>query len=190
VSPSSRVNRGPSAAAENRAALIAAARRIFAVAGFDAPLSAVAKEAGVGQGSLYRHFPDRASLALAVFDENVVELERLAATERGSLGDLLRVVTDQVVVSTAFIEMIHVRQLDDRVALFAERVKGLFERALAAAHASGAVPASVTSDDVILAIGMLSGVLSASPENQRAAVAERVWSLLPFGPSTGTNDSI
>ena len=33
--------------------------------------SAVAKRAGVGQGSLYRHFPDRTALAAAVFEENV-----------------------------------------------------------------------------------------------------------------------
>jgi AcrR family transcriptional regulator len=66
-----RVNRGPSAAAENRAALIAAARAVFATAGYDAPLSAVARRAGVGQGSLYRHFPNRMSLAVAVFEDNM-----------------------------------------------------------------------------------------------------------------------
>jgi len=35
--------------------------------------------AGVGQGSLYRHFPDRMSLALAAFEDNVTELAHLAA---------------------------------------------------------------------------------------------------------------
>ncbi|MFB9629003.1 TetR/AcrR family transcriptional regulator [Nonomuraea helvata] len=54
-------NRGPGAAVRNRAALIAAAREVFAAAGYDAPLSMVARVAGVGQGSLYRHFPDRVS---------------------------------------------------------------------------------------------------------------------------------
>ena len=44
----------------------------------------VAKKAGVGQGSLYRHFPDRVSLALAVFEDNVAELEVMAA-EMGTL---------------------------------------------------------------------------------------------------------
>lgn len=45
----------------------------------EAPLSAIARRAGVGQGSLYRHFPTRQSLALAVFDQNMVQLEHLAA---------------------------------------------------------------------------------------------------------------
>src|SRR6188472_1508327 len=68
-------NRGPSAGPGNRRALIAAAREVFATEGLQAPFSAVAKKAGVGQGSLYRHFPDRLSLAVAVFDENLDELE-------------------------------------------------------------------------------------------------------------------
>ena len=38
---------------------MAAAREVYAEAGLNAPFSAVAKRAGVGQGSLYRHFPDR-----------------------------------------------------------------------------------------------------------------------------------
>ena len=58
-----KANRGPSAGPENRRALIAAARAVFAESGYSAPLSAVARRAGVGQGSLYRHFPDRVALA-------------------------------------------------------------------------------------------------------------------------------
>ena len=64
-------NLGPSAGPGNRRALIVAAREIFAEDGLAAPFSAVAKRAGVGQGSLYRHFPDRLALAVAVFDENI-----------------------------------------------------------------------------------------------------------------------
>lgn len=58
-----RANRGPAAAAENRAAIIKAAGEVFAEQGLGAPLNSIAKRAGVGQGSLYRHFPTRASLA-------------------------------------------------------------------------------------------------------------------------------
>jgi ABC-type glycerol-3-phosphate transport system substrate-binding protein len=62
----SRPNRGPAAGPGNRAALIAAAREVYGEDGLNAPFSAVAKRAGVGQGSLYRHFADRTSLAVAV----------------------------------------------------------------------------------------------------------------------------
>ncbi|MEV6041596.1 helix-turn-helix domain-containing protein [Nonomuraea sp. NPDC052116] len=40
-----------------------------ATVGYDAPLSLVARTAGVGQGGLYRHFPDRLGLVLAVFND-------------------------------------------------------------------------------------------------------------------------
>ncbi|BDZ54697.1 hypothetical protein GCM10025870_17700 [Agromyces marinus] len=82
-------NRGPSAGPGNRLALIAAAREIFATDGLGAPFSAIAKRAGVGQGSLYRHFPDRLSLAVAVFDENIDELEAAVAPEDAGLDALL-----------------------------------------------------------------------------------------------------
>ena len=44
-------NQGPKAAARNRAALVAAAREVHAEHGLDAPLFAIARRAGVGQGS-------------------------------------------------------------------------------------------------------------------------------------------
>ena len=52
-------------------------------------MSAIARRAGVGQGSLYRHFPDKISLALAAFEENVSGIEALAAFAREH-GHLLR----------------------------------------------------------------------------------------------------
>ncbi len=59
---------------------MAAARRLFAERGFLVPLSAIARDAHVGQGVLYRHFPTRFDLAFAVFEDNFVELERAAAS--------------------------------------------------------------------------------------------------------------
>ena len=53
-------------AADNRARIIAAARAIIADAG-DVKLNAVARQAGVGQGTLYRHFPTREDLLAEVY---------------------------------------------------------------------------------------------------------------------------
>jgi AcrR family transcriptional regulator len=39
----------------------------------------IARRAGVGQGTLYRHFPDRSMIAIAIFGEELDELEALAA---------------------------------------------------------------------------------------------------------------
>ncbi|MFI9848106.1 helix-turn-helix domain-containing protein [Nonomuraea sp. NPDC051941] len=54
--------KGRRVAARNRAALIAAAREVFANVGYDAPLSLVARAAGVGQSGLYRTFPTGSAL--------------------------------------------------------------------------------------------------------------------------------
>jgi AcrR family transcriptional regulator len=181
---SDRSNRGPGAAAENRAALIAAARTIFADRGLHAPLSAVAKEAGVGQGSLYRHFPTRYSLAVAVFQQNVDELETVAADDSATLADLLAAITAQALVSTAFFEMIEFERADVTGLELVARVHSVLSSKVAQAHAAGQLPDRVTTDDVQLGIAMLTGALSKRPLGERAAVAERVWTLLPFGPAT------
>ncbi|MEI2300712.1 TetR/AcrR family transcriptional regulator [Ensifer sp. MJa1] len=51
--------------------LLKAAMRIFAASGVDAPVREIAKEAGVGVGTLYRHFPQRSDLVKAVFKREI-----------------------------------------------------------------------------------------------------------------------
>jgi len=58
-------------AQQNLDALLVAARTVFARAGVDAPARDVAAEAGVGVGTLYRHFPNRAALVSAVFTTEI-----------------------------------------------------------------------------------------------------------------------
>ncbi len=57
---------------------MAAARRVFAAQGTGAPMEAVAREAGVGVGTLYRHFPKRIDVVEAVYREDVDELVQAA----------------------------------------------------------------------------------------------------------------
>jgi len=54
-------------ARRNRDLLVAAARAVFAEYGLDAPLDEIARRAGVGNATLYRHFPRRSALVEAVF---------------------------------------------------------------------------------------------------------------------------
>jgi len=182
--PSSpRSNRGPGAASENRAALIIAARDIFATRGIHAPLSSVATQAGVGQGSLYRHFPTRSSLALAVFQQNVDELELLAARDGATLGDVLRMITEQAIVSTALFEMIEIDRADAANDALAARVDAVLASKMEGARDSGRLDRSISTDDVRLGIAMLAGALAKTPHDDRGAVAARIWALLPFGPT-------
>ncbi|MEV0248060.1 TetR/AcrR family transcriptional regulator [Nocardia sp. NPDC050712] len=58
----------------NQSKLLAAAAEVFISSGVDAPVREVAAKAGVGMGTLYRHFPTRADLVVAVFRHQVEEL--------------------------------------------------------------------------------------------------------------------
>ena len=66
-------------AVKNRARILEAAEEIFATEGVSVPIDAVAERAGLGVGTLYRHFPTKEAL----FEAIVVErLERLLETIR------------------------------------------------------------------------------------------------------------
>jgi AcrR family transcriptional regulator len=69
-------------ARRNRARILAAARAGFAEQGPDASLEGIARGAGVGIGTLYRHFPNRQALAEAVFQDS---LEQRCARARDLL---------------------------------------------------------------------------------------------------------
>jgi AcrR family transcriptional regulator len=64
---------GPSRADARRslAALLAAAKEVFAESGVDAPVRMIAKKAGVGVATVYRHFPERSDLIAAVLRNEV-----------------------------------------------------------------------------------------------------------------------
>lgn len=64
-------------AQRNREALLAAASRAFQDEGLDTPLEGIARAAGLGTGTLYRHFPTRSSLVMAVY---AAELDALCGT--------------------------------------------------------------------------------------------------------------
>src|SRR5947208_2495681 len=61
-------------ASRNAARLLAAAREVLAEAGNDVALDAIARRAGVGNATLYRHFPTRGDLLVAVYADEVAEL--------------------------------------------------------------------------------------------------------------------
>jgi AcrR family transcriptional regulator len=58
-------------AQRNLDALLKAAREVFGRSGVDAPVREIAEQAGVGVGTLYRHFPQRSDLVVAVFRDAV-----------------------------------------------------------------------------------------------------------------------
>ena len=65
-------------AVRNRERVLAAAKAVFSAGGAEASLEAVARRAGVGIGTLYRHFPTREALYEAVYRHEVQQLWELA----------------------------------------------------------------------------------------------------------------
>ncbi|WP_255556249.1 TetR/AcrR family transcriptional regulator [Tessaracoccus palaemonis] len=172
--PSKRArNRGPAAAPANRAALLKAARRLFSRDGYHVALSAIAREAGVGQGVLYRHFPRRFDLALAVFEENFVALEELAASADGpgAFGDLFSLLVDFTIDSTAFIDMVLDAQTEYPSDIGLERLSALIGEPLARAREAGLADPTWTVGDVVLVIHMLHGVAQAQTDPADVPVA-------------------
>ncbi|MDH6137816.1 AcrR family transcriptional regulator [Kitasatospora sp. MAA4] len=58
-------------ALRNQQTLLAAAAAVFVTSGVDAPIREIAARAGVGMGTIYRHFPTRADLVVAVYRHQV-----------------------------------------------------------------------------------------------------------------------
>jgi AcrR family transcriptional regulator len=182
VNTERRVNRGPRAAAGNRAALVDAARRVFAENGVDAPLSLIARAAGVGQGSLYRHFPNRESIILAVFEGNIAEIEELATRPESTLDEVLEFIVEQITASTAFVAMLIPAGLDDpRLVEVSVRFTDLLVDKVEGARRAGAIAAEVEAADVVLALAMFAPILLQSDEDSRRDTADRAWRLLRRG---------
>ncbi|HEX5560529.1 MAG TPA: helix-turn-helix domain-containing protein [Nocardioidaceae bacterium] len=79
-------------AQRNRARIVEVAREVFREQGYDASLDEVAKRAGVGAGTLYRHFPSREALLDAVMQSWVDRVEEAAGkvlAHEGPPRDLL-----------------------------------------------------------------------------------------------------
>ena len=83
-------------ALRNRERIVSAAREMFVEFGPDVPLDEIARRAGVGNATLYRHFPDRATLVrevvLSVMSRTTEQADRAAAEEADPFAALRRFV--------------------------------------------------------------------------------------------------
>ncbi|WP_309504669.1 MULTISPECIES: TetR/AcrR family transcriptional regulator [Nocardioides] len=153
-------NRGPAAARENRDAILAAAREVFGERGYDAPLSAVAQRAGVGQGVLYRHFPSRLDLAFAAFESHWHEFEELAAADSpDAVLQMWQRLIELAIFERAFIEMFVDQRRQHADYDGGTRMQALLSAPLERAIAAGRVDASLTTEDLLLGVAMAYGVV-------------------------------
>jgi AcrR family transcriptional regulator len=169
--------------------LVRAAREVFAENGFDAPMNSIARAAGVGPGVLYRNFPTRESMILAVFDDNIVEIEEVANRPGTTAVDLLDFIVDQIAVSAGFIATIDPTGFDDpRLFEVSRRLVDLIGAKLADADSRGSLRPELTAEDVVTALAMLAAVLIKTELPARQATARRAWRLLMRGLSRESGD--
>lgn len=165
-------------ALRNRNALMTAAREAFTERGAEASLEDIARRAGVGVGTLYRHFPTRQALIEAVYVDEVESLCRSAGRdETGTSWDALvqwfDKFVDYVATKRALVdEMVATIGMDAPVfrtchdAIFAAG-----EPLLAQAQADGLVRPDVTFGDAIRIVSGVSMIRHTTPEEIRRVLA-------------------
>ncbi len=131
----------------NRERLLDAAREVFGREG--GSLEAVAREAGVGIGTLYRHFPSREALFQAVYAREVETLERRAAEDQ--LEDWMRGALRLMATKKGMVAAL-APVFEPDSTFFSEqsqRLRGAVAALHARAVAEGRLRADVTSEDLL-----------------------------------------
>lgn len=149
-------------ARRNREALLAAAERVFAEYSPAAPLQLVAEAAGVGRGTLYRHFPDRTALVAAIYEARLGRYEAFAATHADDpdlLFLVLRMVAEEQMQIPGLFRIINsVSVTTPLLSELWKRTVTAFRLPLEVSIAAGRVRPDVELRDLFLAISMLYGV--------------------------------
>jgi AcrR family transcriptional regulator len=170
-------------AEENRARIVAAAREVFMSAGFDAPLDAIARRAGVGRATLYRNFADRYALGTAIVERDLVDLEALArehVDRSDGLLLLLSTIVERHTDSYALVPALLRGPSGSDLQALVPRVTRLFTVPLRRARAAGLVRDDLTLADVLDVLAMVSAVVAgdASVRSRRQRVARALDLLL------------
>jgi AcrR family transcriptional regulator len=172
-------------AARNRAAIVEAARAVFAEQGLDAPLDEIARRAGTGNATLYRRFPTRSDLVAAVFAERMAE--HLAAVEAGladpdpwrGFASYVEAVgamqaRDLGIADLVTMGVSGAPEIEDLRARAFEGLVRLVDRA----HAAGLLRADFTTEDVVVLMMANAGLLERSGDISEAASRRLVHLLL------------
>jgi AcrR family transcriptional regulator len=151
-------------ARRNIDALLDAAKSVFAESGVDAPVREIASKAGVGVGTVYRHFPQRSDLVIAVFQHSVdacADAAREFATdyEPGeALARWLRRYTDFIATKRGLAAALHSGDpaFEPLPAYFDQHLRPALAKLLESASAAGAVRSDIDPNDLLRAIANLS----------------------------------
>jgi AcrR family transcriptional regulator len=162
-------------ARRNRERVLRTAQRLFAEDGLGVSLDEIARRAGVGPGTVHRHFPTKEALYLAVatdqLEQLVAEAKVLAATDDPAalftqLSRMMAMGAENAAVKSALVAA----EFDLRTAApnVAADLTGQVADLLDRAHAAGAVREDVTVDEVMaLVAGAFAAIRHANAETNQ-----------------------
>ena len=150
-------------AQRNLDALLQSAKSVFATSGVDAPVREIAEKAGVGIGTVYRHFPQRSDLIAAVFrreiDACAEAAPRLAAEHRPgeALAKWLQRYAAFIATKRGLAPVLHSGNptFEPLRPYFEQRVQPALRALLQSAVAAGQVRNDVEPDDLLQAVASL-----------------------------------
>ncbi|WP_213013899.1 TetR/AcrR family transcriptional regulator [Paractinoplanes toevensis] len=173
-------------ATRNREQLLAVATRVFMSADTEPSMRAIAREAGVGIGTLYRHFPTRESLVDAVYRDQVVRLTTGAHELLGGLPPAaamrrwMDLFGDWIAAKNGMLDTLLSMIRSGEIAHDRTRAELLtaITTILDAGRVAGDLRPDVTAEDVAAA---LIGIFTVAPKPEREADAGRLLNLLMDG---------
>ena len=192
VEPRSRTERRVRADAQrNLDALLQAAKAVFTTSGVDAPVREIAERAGVGIGTFYRHFPQRADLIAAVFRHEIDACAEAAPTLAAqyapgeALAKWMQRYAAFIATKRGLAPALHSGNpaFETLRAYFEQRVRPAVRTLLESAVAAGEIRNDVESDELLHAVASL--CMPAQDDGR----AQRMVALLVDGLRSGTRPS-
>jgi AcrR family transcriptional regulator len=174
-------------ARQNVDALLEAAKAEFAASGVDAPIRSIAERAGVGVGTLYRHFPVRSDLISAVFRREMDACVDAAAEIEAhfpageALDRWILRYTEFVATKRGLAAALHSGDpaYEPLAEYFSTRLAPTLQRLLQSASAAGAITQDVDASEFLGAVANLSH--GGGGDAERSGQAERMVGLLLAG---------
>ncbi|MFI8306094.1 TetR/AcrR family transcriptional regulator [Streptomyces sp. NPDC085927] len=151
-------------ARRNEKTLLDAAATVFVTSGVDAPVRDIAAEAGVGVGTIYRHFPTRADLIIAVYRHQVEAcaeagpaLLESSATPHTALREWISLFVDFLVTKHGLAGVLQSDNsgFETLHAYFLDRLVPVCSRLLVAAAASGEIRSDMDAYALMRGVGNL-----------------------------------
>jgi AcrR family transcriptional regulator len=162
-------------AARNRARVLAVAQRVFAAEGLAVPIDEIARRAGLGVGTVYRHFPTKEALFAAIVRDKLERLVEHVESLAGdpAPGDALLSVLDRMIADGAqkkdLVDALAGTAADVGMAArgSSQRLREALSALLRRAQAAGDIRRGITADELL---ALVAGTLHAASRTRGSPV--------------------